>query len=181
MAACAARLLAENHAPDFSTAKRKAAQQLGMPETASLPSNQEVEDALVLHWALFEPKHETQLRELRQKSLYLMRFFAEFSPYLTGSVLSGIAGQHSDINIILYQDDAKAIEFFLINQKIEYQYQKVTELQHHDNYPTLAFWFDETPVKLHVRPHSAERNHARSEPRASQSDVEKLLCMPITV
>lgn len=171
----AARLLAENHAPDFSAAKRKAAQQLGVTETANLPSNQEVEDALIQHRAIFEPGHESLLRQLRQKSLYLMRLFVEFRPSLTGSVLSGVAGPHSDINLILYHDDPKSVEFFLIDQKIEYQHREANHLHRYDNYPTLAFWFDETPVKLHVRPLSAERNQVRNEPRASRVEVEKLL------
>ncbi len=171
----AARLLAEGHTQDIGAAKHKAAQQLGLSAAAKLPSDQDVEKALAQHRAIFEPEHENLLRQLRQKSLYLMRFFADFHPFLTGSVLSGAAGLHSDINLILYLDDPKAIEIFLIGQKIEYRYQNARASQRSNNYPTLAFLFDETPVTLHVRPLSAQRNLSRHEVCASRIEVEKLL------
>jgi len=49
-----------------------------------------------------------------------MRLLAEFHPYLTGSVLSGTAGLQSDINLMLFSDDAKAVLLFLLKRDIEF-------------------------------------------------------------
>jgi len=96
-----ARLMAEDGITDFGFAKRKAAKQLGAAETQHLPSNQEVEAALHSYRALYQrDSHPAILHQLRSEALDAMRLLDEFSPYLTGSVLSGTAGELSDINIM---------------------------------------------------------------------------------
>lgn len=171
----AARLIAEGHMNDLAQAKRKAAHQMGVTDGRALPSNQEVEDALSQYRAVYNPEHPELLRDLRRKAAYLMHFFARYRPYLTGSVLSGTAGEHSNINLLLYHDDPKAVEFFLLDQKIDYQHNENAGIQHVAGYPTLSFWYDETPVLLHVRPLSAERNASHREDRATLAEVERLL------
>ena len=47
IAQVAARLIAEHGIADWSLAKRKAARQLGLPERAALPGDDEIEAALV--------------------------------------------------------------------------------------------------------------------------------------
>jgi hypothetical protein len=42
-----------------------------------------------------------------------------FNPYLTGSVLDGTAGEHSQIDILLFADSAKEVEIFLLNRGID--------------------------------------------------------------
>ncbi len=171
----AARLIAEGHMNDMAQAKRKAAHQLGVTNGRALPSNQEIGDALNHYRAIYNPEHPALLRALRQKAVYLLHFFAAYRPYLTGSVLSGAAGEHSNINLLLYHDDPKAVEFFLLDQQIDYQHNEGAGIQHVADYPTLAFWYDETPVLLHVRPLSAERNAGHREDRATLAEVEHLL------
>jgi hypothetical protein len=46
---------------------------------------------------------------------------APFHPYLTGSVLSGTAGEHSDINLMLFSDDEKAVLLFLLKHNLEFE------------------------------------------------------------
>lgn len=176
IASRAARLIAEEHMDDFAQAKRKAARQLGVSEGRNLPTNDEIEAALTAHRALYAPEHGELLLTLRRKTVYLMRFFQAFRPYLTGSVLSGVAGPHSDINLVLFEDDPKKVELFLLNEGIEYQH-KEQRPRRHDDYPTLAFWFDGTPVRLHIRPLSSERNSTRKEERerATLAELEQLL------
>jgi len=117
----AAKIMAEGDITDFAFAKRKAARQLGAEDTRHMPSNQEIEAALASYRALYEQdSHPDVLRQLREESLEVMRRMAAFNPYLTGSVLSGTAGEYSDINIELYSDDPKAVLLFLLNNKIEF-------------------------------------------------------------
>lgn len=117
-----AKLMLEGGITDFAFAKRKAAKQLGALETQHLPSNEEVEAALHSYRALFpQPVHPQNLHRLRQEALAAMQQMEPFHPYLTGSVLSGSAGPDSDINLILFSDDAKAVLLFLLKHNLEFE------------------------------------------------------------
>lgn len=117
-----ARIIAEEGIADFAFAKRKAAKQLGAADTQHLPSNDEVEIALHSYRALYQSdSHPDILRELREEALAAMQMFAEFNPYLTGSVLSGSAGEDSDINLMLFSDDAKAVLLSLLKNNIDFE------------------------------------------------------------
>ena len=120
IASAAARLIAEDGITDFHFAKRKAARQLGLPEHAALPDNAEVEAELRTYWTLYQDEeHVALLQNLRQTALELMELLVDFRPYLTGSVLDGTAGPHSNIDILLFADSAKEVEIFLLNQGID--------------------------------------------------------------
>ncbi len=179
----AARLIAEDHMHDFALAKKKAARHLGVSDAHVLPSNQEIEDALASYRAIYQPEHDGCLQELRQKAVTVMRLLRSFTPWLTGSVLSGVAGDHSDINLLVYTDDPKSVEIFLLNERIEYQHLEPPPTHRHALYPTLAFWYDDTQIKLHVRPRLAERQNPRREEkeRASLDDVQALLTRDTTL
>ncbi len=118
----AAKLMAEGDITDFAYAKRKAARQLGASDTHHLPSNQEVEEALHTYRALYQQdRHPEALQQLRADALIAMRLLEPFHPYLTGSVLAGTAGEHSDINLMLFSDDAKAVLLFLLKHELEFE------------------------------------------------------------
>ncbi|GAA5786800.1 hypothetical protein GCM10007860_10830 [Chitiniphilus shinanonensis] len=173
----AARLIAQDHIHDFALAKKKAARQLGHLDSRNLPSNQEVEEALQDYRAIYDPSHGDLLQQLRSKAISVMRLLDRFQPYLTGSVLSGVAGEHSDINLLLFLDDPKSVELFLLNQRIDYQHIDPPSTARFADHPTLGFWFDGTAVKLHVRPRNAERQGPKHE-RAKLDQVEQLLEQP---
>lgn len=118
----AAKLMAENGITDHAYAKRKAAKQLGAADTHHLPSNDEIDTALRSFRMLFQSNsHPKILHELRIEALNNMRLLEDFHPYLTGSVLTGTAGENSDINIMLFSDDAKAVLLFLLKHKIDFE------------------------------------------------------------
>jgi hypothetical protein len=121
IAAAAARLMAEDGIDDFAYAKRKAARQLGAPDSEALPANDEVEAELRAYRALYQAEdHERILAQLRAVALDAMRALEEFSPYLTGPVLKGIAGEYSEIDLQLFPDSAKDVEMFLLNRSIAF-------------------------------------------------------------
>ncbi len=118
LAYLAARLMAEDGIQDFGAAKRKAARQAGVPDTRELPDNQEIEAALKTYQSLYQAHQQPAiLRGLREIAMQIMQRFAAFNPYLVGSVLTGTAGEHSDINLHLFADSAKEFEIFLLNEK----------------------------------------------------------------
>ncbi|HCA26139.1 MAG TPA: hypothetical protein DEP05_00525 [Betaproteobacteria bacterium] len=119
----AARLMAEDGVQDYAAAKRKAARQLGTPDSHSLPTNGEIEQELRSYQALYQRDEQRErLRFLRQQALAAMELLELFDPRLTGSVLNGTATRHSDINLHVFPESAKELEMFLLNRKMRYKY-----------------------------------------------------------
>lgn len=118
----AARLMAEDGITDYAFAKRKAAKQMGVADTQHLPSNHEIEMALRSFRALYQSEsHPLVLHQLRQQALSAMYLLEPFHPFLTGSVLSGTAGEQSDINLMVYSDDEKALMMFLLKHDLPFE------------------------------------------------------------
>lgn len=122
IAAQAARLLAESGTDDIAAAKRKAARQLGAESTQSLPGDDEVEAELEAYLQLYRAEdHAVLIRDMRRKALSAMHFFEKFDPYLTGSVLKGLAGRNSVVNVQLFTASEKELEFFLLDRQIPFE------------------------------------------------------------
>ncbi len=176
----AAKLMAEDGITDHAMAKHKAARQLGASDTQHLPSNQEVDDALHSYRALFQ--HETHpdiLRQLREEALAAMRLLEQFNPYLTGSVLSGAAGAHSDINLMLFSDDTKAVLLFLLKHNLEFEdgEWRVRIGGHEESVPSYTL-IGESGVQIHiiVLPENAHHSGSRHpDTHADIAAVETLL------
>ena len=121
IASLAARLMAEDGIDDYGLAKRKAARQLGAADSAALPDNQEIETELRAYQAFYQADEiRERLSILRHAALALMRVLERFQPYLTGSVLTGVAGRYSEVEIDLYADSAKEVEIFLLDHGFEF-------------------------------------------------------------
>jgi hypothetical protein len=124
IAQLAAQLVAEHGIRDFSLAKRKAARQLGAPDSHSLPSNEEIEAELKAYHALYIPdEHKTVIGSLRRQALQVLQTLERFDPVLVGGVLNGTASRHSDIEIEIYTDSSKEFEQYLLNHSIDYKIQ----------------------------------------------------------
>lgn len=122
IAHAAARILAEDGSLDYGSAKRKAARQLGAPDSGNLPDNQQIEEALRSYQALYQADEiRTQLALLRQVAIEYMERLADFDPHLTGPVLNGTAGRHTRINLQLFTDQQKDVEFLLMGLDTPYQ------------------------------------------------------------
>jgi hypothetical protein len=124
IAAAAARMIAEDGA-DYATAKRKAARHvLGNTKVRGeyMPDNAQVEDEVRAYNELFfGDTQPARLLHLRRLALQLMAELERFSPYLTGAVLNGTAGEHSDIHLQLFAESPKEVEIFLINKNVDFE------------------------------------------------------------
>ena len=121
IAAAAARIMAEDGVDDFALAKRKAARHLGAADTEALPANEEIEAELRAYRALYQAEeHPERIAELRRIALQAMRELERFHPYLTGPVLTGIAGPYAQIELQLFPESAKEVELFLLERNIPY-------------------------------------------------------------
>lgn len=176
----AAKLMAEDGITDHAFAKRKAARQLGAADTQHLPSNQEVDSALHSYRALYQQSsHPGILYQLREDALAAMRLLADFHPYLTGSVLSGTAGEQSDINLMLFSDDVKAVLLFLLKHEIEFEdgEWKVRVGGHEETVPSYTLTNESgTQTHIIVLPENARHSGSRHpETHADIAAVEALL------
>lgn len=174
LAHLAARLMAENGITDHAFAKRKAAKQLGAPDTQHLPSNLEVDQALRSFRALFQQvDHPIILSQLREQALSAMKLLAPFQPYLTGSVLDGSAGEHSDINLMVYSDDAKAVMMFLLKHNVEFESGEWrTQLMGREHVLPSFTLQSETNVPVHVTVLPENARHSGSRKPESHADIE---------
>jgi len=123
IAAAAARLIAEDGL-DYASAKHKAAGTVFGDTPAArgaLPDNPQIEIELRRYLGTFVPQHAARLAALRQLALQLMRRLDRFQPHVMGAVLNGTATEHSDIRLQLFVDSAKEVEFFLIEQGVEFE------------------------------------------------------------
>ncbi|MBI4937523.1 MAG: hypothetical protein HY846_04790 [Nitrosomonadales bacterium] len=176
----AARLMAEDGITDYAYAKRKAAKQMGAADTHHLPSNQQVEDALRSFRSLYQSdSHPGILRQLREQALHAMRLLEPFHPYLTGSVLNGTAGEQSDINLVIYSDDAKAVMMFLLKRDLPFESGewRANLAGRQQTVPSFTLQADSgAPVHIAVLPDNARHNgNRKAETRADTAAVEALL------
>lgn len=152
----AARLIAGDGGIDYGSAKRKAARQLGAPDSRNLPDNVEIEEALRSYQALYQSDEQSDaLGQLREIALEYMGLLQGFDPHLTGSVLNGTAGRHSDINLQLFTDSDKEVEFFLLNRKIAYQTGET--VTNGESYPHFSIDDPRAAVEITVYPPLALR------------------------
>ena len=121
IAAAAARIMAEDGIDDFALAKRKAARRLGAAVGEALPANDEIEAELRAYRALYQAEeHPERIAGLRRLALEAMRALERFTPYLTGAVLSGIAGRYAGIELQLFPQNPKEVELFLLERGLPY-------------------------------------------------------------
>ena len=118
----AARIMAQHGIHDFLTAKRKAAERLGVTDTSALPGNVEIEQALVDYQRLFDADaHEQSLQSQRRAALRAMHWLSDFSPRLVGPVLSGSATEHADIQLHVFADCPENIALQLLDRGIAHE------------------------------------------------------------
>ena len=92
-----------------------------LPDSAALPSNDEIEAALASYHALFAADaHDPSLRTQRREALAWMKRLARWDPLLVGGVAAGWATEHSDVRLELVADDAKAVEIALASAGVRY-------------------------------------------------------------
>lgn len=180
----AARLIAEDGVADYASAKQKAARQAGLSDANLLPDNSEIEEALREYQGLYQSEEQpAHLRYLREVAVKVMRDFDGFRPVLVGSVLNGTAGLHSDVNLQLYTDDAKALTMFLLNKRYRFE-EGTTSVRRGgrmEEVPRISLEVDDAIVTITVLDRDDERHAGRQRSddeaplRARLDQVEAML------
>ncbi|MBE7942687.1 MULTISPECIES: hypothetical protein [Ramlibacter] len=121
IAATAARMVVEEGL-EYGPAKRRAVRQLGLPQRAALPDNDEIEASVREYISLFcADTQPAELAALRELALTWMERLADFRPHLAGAVWHGTATRLSDIYLQLFCDDPKSAEIMLIDRGVAYE------------------------------------------------------------
>lgn len=106
----AARLISDHGIQDFRQAKMKAAVGLKARGRAALPTNSEIQSALVAHQSLFGAQvHTDRISELRRCALLAMVLLENFSPRLVGPVLAGTAALNAPVNLHVFSDSPEDV------------------------------------------------------------------------
>ena len=193
VAVVAARFIAEDGL-DYAGAKQRALREvLGDPRQVThdcMPDNVQVQEAVREHQALFlADTQPVRLLELRRVALDVMRFVADADPgcplFVTGAVVNGTAGDHSDVHLLAHSDNAKDLEIFLVNANVEYD---ATEIADSRGGETLSFLWPQrrvpTPLQRTARTQEAvhlavvdPRTQRGSTPldRADLAGLERLI------
>ncbi|WP_118182225.1 UDP-N-acetylmuramate--alanine ligase [Paraburkholderia phosphatilytica] len=142
IAIAAARMIAEDGL-DYSTAKRKAARQIvGETRVAGewLPDNDQIEEEIREYQSIFQGDSQPAvLRRLREIALDWMQRLAPFNPYLTGAVLGGTAGEHSDVHLQTFCDNPKEVVIYLLNANVQYDVSETRHFAGRGYVETLSF------------------------------------------
>jgi hypothetical protein len=181
----AARVMAEHGIRDFLAAKRKAAERFGVVDSAVLPKNIEIEAALAQYQRLFAAdSHAESLLTQRCAALRAMRCLSDFAPRLVGSVLSGTATPHCDVQLHLFADTAEAVMINLMDRAIPHE---VTErrvkmsVERVLAYPAVRFTIDDQAIDATVFPADGIRQapvspvDGKPMRRANLGEVEALI------
>lgn len=180
LAHIAARIMAVDGINDYLAAKKKAALQLGLPTGKNLPTNLEVEQALIDYQNLF--RHDSRhLHTRRHIALGAMKLLRAFSPVLVGPVLKGTATHQSSVDLHIFTDEPEQIRFLLDDYGIPSQLMAKT-LRHGNNasvdYPVYHFRAEDIPVNLVVMPlkhrHTAPLSPIDGKPM-KRADLDKVM------
>jgi hypothetical protein len=156
IAIAAARMIAEDGL-DYSTAKRKAARQVvGEAKIGGefLPDNDQIEEEIREYQAIFQSESQpVVLRRMREVALEWMERLKLFDPYLTGAVLNGTAGEHSDVHLQCFCDNPKEVAIYLLNANIQYDVSETRHFAGRGYVETLSFLHrvrNEEPTGMHI-------------------------------
>lgn len=152
----AAKIFVEEGIENYTQAKLKAAERLGMSHINKLPSDDDVSNAIEEYHRIFRLNtHACHLRKMRQLAFDWMEIFKPFRPRLTGAVLEGTAGPHSPITLLIFLETAEDLIIELIDANIRYSE------NHHNIFdgngkpielPAIDFIDDETLIQLKLYP-----------------------------
>jgi hypothetical protein len=117
----AAEIIMEEGITDYQFAKRKAAKYLDYQSSDFLPSNDEIDSALKEYQKIYQADIDVSLIDkIKIEAIRVMELFKNFNPHLVGQLIDGLIPKYPVLQINLYTDNMKEIEYLLLNNKIEF-------------------------------------------------------------
>jgi hypothetical protein len=155
---------------DYASAKAKAARELcgGRAPRGALPDNDEVDEALREHLDLFDEAHAARVARLRRIALELMDRLADFTPLVTGAAWKGVAAEHAPVHLQLFHDNAKEVEFRLLDARVEFDVATLPHFRGDGEVEAIALHWGDQPVLLSIYGHDDLRGALRAGGREPQ-------------
>ena len=128
IASKAAELISQEGIRDYHFAKKKAAKYLGFSDKEILPSNYEIDKELILFKNLYQKVDHDLVQNLKKEALKIMILFERYKPFISNQFLEGFITNYPIIEINLFSDDIKEIEYILLNRNIHFE---ITDINIH--------------------------------------------------
>ncbi len=126
----AAEIIMEEGVTDYLFAKKKAAKYLGCLNNQTLPSNKQIDEAIKEYQSIYLDKASPELlRKIKNEALAIMNIFKDFNPHLSGNLLDGVVPRYPKIQINLFSDNLKEIEYILLNKNISFEFNEKTTIE----------------------------------------------------
>lgn len=157
IASKAAEIIMEEGINDYQYAKKKAVRYLDLDASDILPSNDEIDKALINYRLIFTAEIDIGLvKILKTEALAIMAFFADFNPYFVTQIFEGLLPKYPIIQINLFSDNMKEIEYVLLNNNIPFATkdfnisEKRTKKQSVKKIPIILIERGSIPIELKI-------------------------------
>ena len=162
----AAEIIMEEGITDYQYAKKKAVRYLDLDTVDLLPSNDEIDKALLDYRLIFKAELDIELvKTIKTEALRIMKFFESFNPYFVTQLSDGLLPKYPIIQINLFSDNMKEVEYILLNNNIPFETkdfnisEKRTKKQSLKKIPLILIERGNVPVELKIfDPHDQKRN-----------------------
>ena len=162
----AAEIIMEEGITDYQYAKKKAVRYLDLDIVDLLPSNDEIDKALLDYRLIFKAELDIELvKTIKTEALRIMKFFESFNPYFVTQLSDGLLPKYPIIQINLFSDNMKEVEYILLNNNIPFETkdfnisEKRTKKQSLKKIPLILIERGNVPVELKIfEPHDQKRN-----------------------
>ena len=158
----AARIICEDGLSDYRLAKQKAVERLGLGFGTPLPSNADIQTAVIQYQRLFGGRaYAARLNHLRRTAVQAMRLLAEFQPRLVGAVASGATTDAHHVQLHCFADKPEQIDVLLEQKGLKYE---VSERRYRyasgdtADIPVLSFMAADVGVDVAVFPERGLRD-----------------------
>ena len=118
----AAEIIMEEGVEDYQYAKKKAVKHLDLGRFDTLPSNDEIDNALLEYGSIFQDQIDMDIiMKIKEEALKVMELFHKFNPYFLSQITQGLVPKYPTININIFTDNMKEIEYVLLNHQINFE------------------------------------------------------------
>lgn len=157
----AARIICEDGLSDYRLAKQKAVERLGLGFGTPLPSNADVQTAVIQYQRLFGGRaYADRLAQLRRTAVQAMRLLRDFQPRLVGAVASGATTDAHHVQLHCFADKPEQIDVLLESRGLKFD---VSERRYRyadgdaADVPVLTFMAHDVGVDVAVFPERSLR------------------------
>jgi hypothetical protein len=158
----AARIICEDGLSDYRLAKQKAVERLGLGFGTPLPSNADIQSAVIQYQRIFGGRaYADRLTKLRRTAVQAMRLLAEFQPRLVGAVATGATTDQHHVQLHCFADKPEQIDVLLETKGLKFE---VNERRyrygdgHTGDVPVLTFMAADVGVDVAIFPERSLRD-----------------------